>query len=248
MEILIVRHGDPDYEHDNLTEKGKREAILLAKKLSKMKIDEYYCSPLGRAKATAAYTLESVRKEAEELDWLHEFRGKVNRKSRNEVPGKDRSCWELMPEFWSDEEIYYTKDWYKTELMQSASTEDSKVELQYKYVIKEFEKFLEKHGYKREGGYFKVLNGNHDRIVFFCHYAIGAVLTSYLLGVSPMVFWNNAVALTTSITTFVTEEREKGNAAFRMMAYGDTGHLYAGDEEPSFAARYCECYEDDTRH
>ena len=36
MEILIVRHGDPDYVNDTLTEKGKVEAQLLAEKLSKM--------------------------------------------------------------------------------------------------------------------------------------------------------------------------------------------------------------------
>ena len=28
MRILIIRHGDPDYEHDSLTEKGWREGRL----------------------------------------------------------------------------------------------------------------------------------------------------------------------------------------------------------------------------
>ena len=28
MRILIVRHGDPDYEHDTLTEKGYREVTV----------------------------------------------------------------------------------------------------------------------------------------------------------------------------------------------------------------------------
>ena len=30
MRILMIRHGDPDYEHDSLTETGKKEAALLA--------------------------------------------------------------------------------------------------------------------------------------------------------------------------------------------------------------------------
>ena len=77
MELLIVRHGDPNYELDCLTEKGKAEAKLLAEKLSKMKIDACFCSPLGRAKATAAYTLERIHQTAEELEWLHEFRGTI---------------------------------------------------------------------------------------------------------------------------------------------------------------------------
>ena len=32
MRILFIRHGDPDYENDTLTEKGCREADLLAQK------------------------------------------------------------------------------------------------------------------------------------------------------------------------------------------------------------------------
>ena len=54
MRLLIIRHGDPDYARDNLTEKGKREAKLLSEMLAKDKIDYLYCSPLGRAKARCA--------------------------------------------------------------------------------------------------------------------------------------------------------------------------------------------------
>ena len=34
MRILVIRHGDPDYAHDSLTEKGFREVNLLAEKLN----------------------------------------------------------------------------------------------------------------------------------------------------------------------------------------------------------------------
>ena len=57
MRLLIVRHGDPDYEHDTLTEKGWREAELLSERLSKLNVKEFYVSPLGRAKDTASLTL-----------------------------------------------------------------------------------------------------------------------------------------------------------------------------------------------
>ena len=30
MKLMIIRHGDPDYVHDSLTEKGWREAELLS--------------------------------------------------------------------------------------------------------------------------------------------------------------------------------------------------------------------------
>ena len=44
------------------------------------------------------------------------------------------------------------------------------------------------------------------------------------------------------------EERRKGSASFRIASYGDISHLYAKGEPASFSARFCECYEDDTRH
>ena len=39
MKLLIVRHGDPDYAKDSLTEKGWREARYLSERLIKMGID-----------------------------------------------------------------------------------------------------------------------------------------------------------------------------------------------------------------
>lgn len=49
MEIWIVRHADPDYEHDSITEKGVREAGLLADRLAKQDFDAAYCSPYGQS-------------------------------------------------------------------------------------------------------------------------------------------------------------------------------------------------------
>ena len=44
MRILLIRHGDPDYEHDTLTEKGRREAELLAKRASSLAMGSCYQS------------------------------------------------------------------------------------------------------------------------------------------------------------------------------------------------------------
>jgi broad specificity phosphatase PhoE len=45
MGNLRIRHGDPVYAIDGLTEKGSREVALLAKKLSKERIDKIYSPP-----------------------------------------------------------------------------------------------------------------------------------------------------------------------------------------------------------
>ena len=68
------------------------------------------------------------------------------------------------------------------------------------------------------------------------------MLLSHLLNISPMALWHGTCAAPSSVTLLTTEERREGIALFRMNAFGDTSHLYAGGREPSFAARFCEYY------
>lgn len=133
--------------------------------------------------------------------------------------------------------------WLNTRLMQSKN-----VEKEYRYVCRHLDTLLARHGYRHNGRVFDVVDGNHDTIVLFCHFGVEAVLLSHLLSVSPMPLWHNFVALPTSVTTVVTEEREQGIATFRVQQFGDLSHLYAAGEPPAFAARFCECFADDTRH
>ena len=63
MRLLFIRHGDPDYENDDLTPAGKREAELLSERMVREDVSEYFVSPLGRAQATAAPTLMKTGRE-----------------------------------------------------------------------------------------------------------------------------------------------------------------------------------------
>lgn len=118
----------------------------------------------------------------------------------------------------------------------------------YDQVIQKFDQFMEGYGYKREGHFYRVVKANHDLVVLFCHFGLECVLLSHLLGVSPMILWHNTCVLPSAVTLLISEERKKGIGAFRMNYMGDISHLYAGNEEPSFAVRFCETFEDDTRH
>lgn len=240
MEIIIVRHAEPNYEIDSLTEKGWREAELLSNKLSKLHIDEFYCSPQGRAKDTASFTMDKAEKELVICEWLREFKGHV----KYDFLDKPIRCWDMLPSYWTKQDEYYTReDWYKTQLMQSGTVEE-----EYKWVTSELDKFLAEHGYVHDGGIFRVERENHDRIVLFCHFGISCVILAHMLGVSPVTFFQGFVMQPSSVTSIVTEEREKGIACFRIRSYGDISHLYVADEEPSFMARFCECFSDDERH
>ena len=73
MKLLIVRHGDPDYDIDSLTEKGWKEVGVSFPEAFKLDVKAFYVSPLGRAKDTAAPTLKKMGRTATECEWLKEF-------------------------------------------------------------------------------------------------------------------------------------------------------------------------------
>ena len=73
MELWLIRHGDPDYARDDLTERGELEAKLLAESLvSSARIDDICASPLGRAQKTCSYTAEKLGIQPVTLAWLRE--------------------------------------------------------------------------------------------------------------------------------------------------------------------------------
>ena len=242
MRILIIRHGDPDYANDTLTEKGHREAKLLAEKLKKEKIDFIYSSPLGRARHTCDYTARALGRadEVVEKEWLREFGCPLTLPS-----GRERKIpWDMLPTEWADNPKMYDGDsWYQQDFYK-----DGDMENRVRFVYEGLDEVLASHGYKREGKFYTTEQGNDLTIAFFCHFGLEMLLLSRLCNISPIPLWHHFVALPTSVTTLYTEERREGEAVFRCAGFGDTGHLYAGGEEPSFAARFCEVFHSDDRH
>lgn len=241
MKLLIVRHGDPDYSIDSLTETGWREAELLAERLSKLNVKEFYVSPLGRAKDTASLTLKKMGRTTVECQWLREFAPTIQKHWQNQ-PG---CVWDWLPAEWIKESRYFDSEaWSTTEIMESGHVGE-----EAGWVFEGLDQLLAKHGYQREGKYYRVEKANEDIVILFCHFGVECVMLSHLLNVSPMVLWHGLCAAPASVTTVVTEERRKGIASFRMSAFGDISHLYAADQEPSFAARFCETFDRaDQRH
>lgn len=235
MKIMIVRHGEPDYANDTLTEKGWREAELLSERLSKTPADYYYVSPLGRAKDTASCTLRKLGRTAVECDWLREFTGRVRKPN---VPERETIAWDWLPQDWTQDERFFRKEqWYDNAVMQAGGIKEI-----YDDIIHHFDALLAQHGYVRDGYFYRAVRQNNDTLVFFCHFALECVLLSHLIHVSPMVLWHGMCAAPSSVTTVVTEERRKGIASFRILQFGDISHLDAHGEQPSFAGRFCECY------
>ncbi len=240
MKIIIVRHGEPNYEIDGLTERGAIEAELVSERLIKENITKIYSSPLGRARLTAKPTLDKLGASAEILDWLEEFTAPIH------VPYMDTSTcpWDLLPEYVEEcEGIYSPTEWLNVPHIKASIVPEK-----YAYVTSELDALLARHGYVRDGFGYRVANSNHDTLILFCHFGLTCVLLSHLMNCSPYSLWQHICTAPTGVTVINTEERREGRAHFRAATIGDVSHLYAKNVDPSFAARFCECFEDDTRH
>lgn len=243
MKLVFVRHGEPDYTIDSLTEKGWKEAELLQPRIKALNADAYYMSPLGRAMDTAHTALKGSRIEPEIRGWMREFPPRIYRPDCN---GElSAVCWDWLPEDWANRENFY--DFNKW--LEESEMRDGGVREAYDRVCTGLEELINEHGYVKAGKVFKPYKANNDTIVIFCHFGLTCVCLSYLLNISPMVLWHGFATAPTSITTVATEERREGTVCFRVTQMGDISHLYAGDEPASFSARFCECFaNEDERH
>ena len=247
MRLLIIRHGDPDYALDSLTSAGRIEAALLADYLKDVTIDHAYASPLGRAQETARPTLAAKGIEATTLDWLREF-SPVERLCAQtgrtlDDFGHDPCIWDRLPGEWTTSELFFGEHWYEEPSMAAVDAKGA-----YEDVCAGLDALLAKHGYVRMGRTYRAERPNHDTIALFTHFGLGCTILSHLLGISPVLLWHGLVAAPSSVTTLWTEERRQGVAWFRMAEYGGVAHLARADVSPSFAARFCECFEDKTLH
>ena len=161
MRLIIIRHGDPDYEADSLTEKGWWEAELLAERIAKLEVKAFYVSPLGRARDTASLTLRRMERRAVECDWLREFPSQI---CRPDVQGGKTIAWDWLPEDWTADERYFDRNqWCETEIMR-----EGRVGEMYRYVTESFDALLAEQGYVREGECYRAVKPNRDTFVFFC--------------------------------------------------------------------------------
>lgn len=262
MRLIFVRHGDPDYSIDNLTEKGKKEVELLTERICKWNnITDFFSSPLGRARATGEPALKRLNREAEICSWLQEF------PTWHESSNKEKlRTWDIMPDvFLSNPDFLSKEKWCHNDYM------GEKIPVLYKEVCDGIDGILDRYGYSRnEKGLYTVKNPspNHNwsapidqyhlksikddypkeqTLVFFCHLGVIFTMISHLVHVSPMVLWQGFYIPPTSITILNSEERTEGLASFRVERLGDTNHLTNGGEPISSSGYFASVLHEDNK-
>jgi len=216
MNIYIVRHGDPDYASDSLTNLGHQQAELLSQKIKNIKPDEVYSSPMGRAKETAQHSLNKWNMKAETYPWLRELFWGDNSGDAYSTA----SPWVISEDYIRNKGFFTIgDDWKKLpEIANDRLVED--VENR----IKALDEFMKEQGYVRKGQLYDAVNPNDKDIFIFCHGGLGCVLLAHFLNVS---FWHMIAHCGLKVTSVskISFTNKKELCAAQICYLNDTSHL-----------------------
>ena len=223
MLLYIIRHGDPDYKNDCLTERGRLQAEALGKRLFDAKIDRVFSSPMGRAQETAEPTCRLLGLEKNIEPWAHE----IGQERFTSFPdGVQKSVTFVQS-------TYYRKNGYidypYDKAFETPGFSDSQLKQKVSSIADDSRNFLERMGYKEENGVYRILRKNEEKVAFFCHYSFGKSWLSTLLHIPIHIMWGGFDFTHTGVTVLEFANNENGVTAPRCLCFSDVSHLYANN-------------------
>jgi len=222
MELVLIRHGEPEWVHDGLnvvdpplTERGARQAQRVAEALDGEVFDEIVISPLRRPRLTAAPLLAARGADEVIEPWLEEIRepnwhgtpAELARKAYDEERSRAASArWEGLVGGEPSREF--------VERVRAGAT-----------------KFLGERGVYRSQQTLPVwhIDESERRIAVFAHAGTNGVLLCHLLGLDPVPWeWDRFVTGHASITRLTSIQLGDGHT-FSLTKLSDVEHLAAED-------------------
>lgn len=221
MLLYIVRHGDPIYETDSLTERGKLQAEAVGKRIYDSKINRIFSSPMGRAKETAAPSCRLLGLDCNIEQWTHE----IGSERLTPFPdGKMKSITLVQNTYYRENgniDLPYDRAYECTGI------KDSQMKSAVEYIEKNGKDFLERLGYREENGVYRILRNNEEKVALFCHAAFARAWISVLLHIPLHIMWSSFNYTHTGVTVIEFENNENGFTAPKCLCYSDVSHLYA---------------------
>ena len=102
------------------------------------------------------------------------------------------------------------------------------------YIEQNGNAFLERLGYKKEGGVWRILRPNEERVALFCHAAFSRAWLSVLLHVPLHMMWGSFLYTHTGVTVLYFKNYKSGFTAPRCLSFCDLSHLYAAGLDMKF--------------
>ena len=223
MLLYIVRQGEPIYETDSLTERGKMQAEAVGKRMFDAKIDRIFSSPMGRAKETAEPTCRLLGLEKNIEEWAHE----IGDERLTPFPdGKLKSITMLQNTYYRENG---NVDLPNDRAFECSGINESQMKSAVNYIGEHGNEFLERLGYREENGVYRILRNNEEKVALFCHAAFARAWLSVLLHIPIHIMWASFQYTHTGVTVVEFENNSNGFTAPRCLCYSDVSHLYASD-------------------
>lgn len=223
MDIVIVRHAEPEWVKDGLsvddpplTSRGFDQAKRVAAVLATEHFDEVLVSPLVRARQTAEPILEALGKEPTVDPWLEEIRNPIWHGTPQE---KAEEAWRAEKAKSSAER------WNGLDGGEAVSDFVERINIGTSL-------FLEERGLSRTSNALPVWQKSPScdmskRIALIAHAGTGSVAICHLLGLSPTPWeWERFVIGHASINRIQTLELGDG-VTFALTRLSDNEHLHA---------------------
>ncbi len=218
MRLYIIRHAEPDYAHNTITPKGHKEAKALARRLKGEGLTHLYSSPLGRALHTAQYAAKATGLKVKVESWTRELSG-LN--LGDVAPWGPLMAWDLPGEIIrSGVEPLDSGRWQRIPFFRP-----KKFQGIVSKVNRSSDAFLSRHGYRREGGRYRVLKENREKIAVFCHNGLGLTWLAHLLEIPLPLVWSGFWMAPSSVTTLLMDMRSESWAVPRCIGFCDVSHL-----------------------
>ena len=221
MLLYIVRHGEPDYTTDTLTQRGWAQAEAVGKRIYDSKIDRIFSSPMGRAKQTAEPACRLLGLNYTIEEWTRE----IGDERLTPFPdGVMKSITDVQNSFYR-ENGNMDLGYYKAFECQGINQSDMKSAVEY--IESNGKDFLERLGYKEENGIYRILRPNEEKVALFCHAAFSRAWLSVLLHIPLNICWSGFGNSHTGVTILEFKNYENGFTAPKCLCFSDMSHLYA---------------------
>jgi len=223
MRLYLIRHADPDYERDSLTEQGRQEAERLAERLQAIGINYLYTSPAGRTKATAKYAADRLDISYQVAPWLQE-----PSHLKLEQQGQPYVIWDTFGEtVRADPVLPGSTDWQQRPPFDRPDLAQVWRDFQARA-----DRLTADHGYSRVGGRYRPDRPNQDRIALVGHNGTVLLFLAHLLALPLPLVWCGFYAWPASLTTIHFESWSAEWAVPRALGVADVSHLYAAGLPP----------------
>jgi probable phosphoglycerate mutase len=179
IEVVLVRHGQPDWEPDGrardepeLTPLGLAQAEAAARALAAERFDACYTSPLRRARLTAEPIEKALGVVAKVEPWLAEIR----------LPSLEGTPLEEVQRFFARMRMRDLADWW------NGPEGGESFRHFHERVTTGIEELLGSHGARRLSQSLWAVPEREVRLLLVAHGGSIAVLLAHLLGIDPEPF------------------------------------------------------------